>query len=133
MPFPSTPEALQRALSKKLRATRERATDPWRDEPEVFAITLGVASLYKKDDTQPRRLWVVQRQALGPAVPGAPLTVFAVLRSDGGAFFQESEVYPGDFEPHASNTEAKAQAIAKALNELEEEAERDQEPEDVSQ
>jgi hypothetical protein len=132
MPFPSTREALQRALSKKLRATRERATDPWRDEREVFEVTLGVASLYKKADTQPRWPWGVQRQALGPAVPGAPPTICAVLRM-GEYAVKESEVYPGDFEPHASNTEAKAQAIAAALNELEEEAERDQEPEDASQ
>jgi hypothetical protein len=133
MPFPSTPEELQRALSKKLRATRECATDPWRDEQEVFDVTLGVASFYRNDDTQPRRLWGVQPQVLRPKVPGAPLKVFAVLRSDGHAPLQASEVYPRDFEPHASNTEAKAQAIAAALNALEEEAERGDEPEDVSQ
>ncbi len=92
-----------------------------------------MASLYKKDDTQPPLPWVVQPQVLRPKVPGAPLKVFAVLRSDGHAFVQASEVYPGDFEPHASNTEAKAQAIAEALNALEVEAERGEELEDVSQ
>jgi len=119
MPFPSTPEELQRALSKKLRATRERATDPWRDEREVFDVTLGVASLHKKADTQPRRPWV-----LHPLPAGEP-PGFVVVRV-GGPVVESSWVY-------RSETKAKAEAIAAALNALEVEAELREEPEDVSQ
>jgi hypothetical protein len=120
MPFPSTPEELQRALSKKLRATRERATDPWRDEGEVFDVTLGVASLYKTDDTRPRRPWV-----LHPLPAGEP-PAFVVVRVGGGPVVESSWVY-------RSETKAKVEAIAAALNALEDEAERGQEPEDASQ
>jgi hypothetical protein len=119
MAFPSTPEELQRALSKKLRATRERATDPWRDEREVFDVTLGVASLHKNDDTQPRRPWVVH-----PLPAGEP-PAFVVVRV-GEPVVESSWVY-------RSGTKAKVEAIVAALNALEVEAERREEPEDVSQ
>jgi hypothetical protein len=78
-----------------------------------------VASLHKTDDTQPRHPWVVH-----PLPAGEP-PAFVVVRV-GEPVVESSWVY-------RSETKAKVEAIAAALNALADEAERGQGPEDVRQ
>ena len=120
MPSPKRKPRLQRKLMKLLAP--ETLLAPWRDGVELEETTVSVASHYEKDDAPMPRPWLVVPH---PPPPDPP-TVFAVVRVGEHAVVEDSEVY-------RSNTKAKAEAIAKALNALEEEAEKDQEPEDVSQ
>ena len=113
MSSPTRKPRLQRRLMKKLLA-------PWRDETELRETTVSVAFHYEVDDAPIRHPWIVQ--SLPPDAP----TAFVVVRVSEHPVVEGSGVYRGD-------TREKAKAIANALNALEEEAERDQEPEDVSQ
>ena len=119
MPSPTRKPQLQRALMKKLKGALPGETKQSRKR-----LVGCVLSHYREDDIQPRRPWIVQDQVLGQAVPGAPPKVFAVVRQ-GEYVVKESEVYPCQWEPPGSNTEARARAIFSALNEHEQAAERE--------
>jgi len=122
---PNRHPRLQRALEKKLGASDPQnapvATNskwPWRDRQEMIDATLAVGSRYKKAAGPTPGLWLVQ-----PLPLDAP-TEFVVVRVSELPVVGGSGVYCGD-------TAEKAKAVADALNTIEREVERGDEPDDL--
>jgi hypothetical protein len=129
MPFPSTERALQQALATKLRALDASHGSPWDNATgERARAAKEVAANYPLPFTQ-RRPWMVNPQPKGQVVGCAVVRIHDLIHppvkrglpEELGIFWRPEQERP------------KAHRVADALNELEEEAERDEEPEDASQ